>query len=67
MEPEDLDKYFRDIREFSKDCYYRGCQHVTEHDCAVIDALQRGELDKIRYEHFVEFLNELREAKQNRY
>lgn len=67
MEPEELDQYFREINEFSKHCYYRGCLHTAEHDCAVIDAVQHGQIDQLRYEHYLGFLNELREAKQNRY
>jgi ribosome biogenesis GTPase len=67
MEPEQLDNFFREISEFSKDCYYRECEHETEHDCAVLKALKEGELDPLRYQHYLEFLKELREITESRY
>ncbi|MFC4766063.1 ribosome small subunit-dependent GTPase A [Effusibacillus consociatus] len=67
MEPEELDSYFREISQLSKDCYYRECQHETEHDCAVLKARQEGVLDELRYQHYLEFLHEVRDSKEGRY
>lgn len=67
MEPAELDSYFRDIAALSRNCFYRECGHETEHDCAVLKALAEGSLDGARYRHYLEFMEELREAKEGRY
>ncbi|WP_231705767.1 ribosome small subunit-dependent GTPase A, partial [Effusibacillus lacus] len=67
MEPAELDDCFRDLARFSQDCYYRECEHETEHDCAVLKAVKDGELDRTRYEHYLEFLHEVKHSKEGRY
>lgn len=67
MEPAELDLYFRDMADLSADCYYRGCLHHREHDCAVQEAVAVGKLDRTRYENYLGFLREVREAKEGRY
>lgn len=67
MEPEHLSPCFVDIWEAGRDCKYRGCLHETEDGCAVRPAVETGALDKGRYAHYLEFLGELKEAKEWRY
>jgi len=67
MEPSDLSQYFRDIWDVSHDCKYRGCLHDTEDGCAVRPASEAGRIHKDRYAHYLEFLAELKEAKEWRY
>ncbi|WP_018132911.1 ribosome small subunit-dependent GTPase A [Effusibacillus pohliae] len=67
LEPAELDQYFREIACLSQDCYYRECEHESEHDCAVRKALAEGKLDEIRYRHYLEFLWEVRKTKEGRY
>lgn len=67
LEPDELDAYFRDIASLSANCYYRGCQHDREEGCAVRKAYDEGHLDETRYEHYLEFLKEVRETKEGRY
>lgn len=67
LEPEQLSRFFREIREVSKDCYYRGCLHTEEEGCAVRIAAKEGLILKQRYDHYLEFLAELKVAKERRY
>ncbi|KEO81950.1 ribosome small subunit-dependent GTPase A [Tumebacillus flagellatus] len=67
MEPEDLSQYFRDIWDASHDCKYRGCLHENEDGCAVRTGSESGRLSAGRYRHYLEFLAELKEAKEYRY
>ncbi|MCS6837133.1 MAG: ribosome small subunit-dependent GTPase A [Anaerolineae bacterium] len=62
VEPDELDAYFRDIRQHSARCKFRDCTHIHERGCAVRAALERGELHKRRYEHFLQLREELRET-----
>ena len=66
-EPEELSQYFRDIWNISKDCKYRGCLHESEDGCAVRRSSEEGKLNDDRYKHYLEFLAEVKEAKERRY
>ncbi|MFD0959389.1 ribosome small subunit-dependent GTPase A [Paenibacillus chungangensis] len=61
---EDLGYGFVEIRELSSDCKFRGCTHSHEPGCAIIAALERGEIEQSRYEHYRLFLAELNEKKR---
>jgi len=64
IEPEHLSHYFVEMREFLPDCKYRGCLHVSEPQCAIVSALQRGEIAQSRYDHYLQFLKEMKEKKR---
>ncbi len=57
----DLAESFRDFAQLSDGCKFRGCLHLSEPSCAVREALETGELDQERYEHYKQFMEELRE------
>ena len=44
---------FDEIRELEKQCKYKDCSHTKEDNCAVLNALENGNLDKIIYERFI--------------
>lgn len=46
---DDLDDAFPDIAEFAERCRFADCTHSGEPGCAVIEALNSGELDQRRY------------------
>src|SRR5690606_16069655 len=54
----DLAYGFVEMRRLSPDCKFRGCTHVHEPDCAVLAALEAGEIAKSRHEHYIAFLAE---------
>jgi len=60
----DLAFGFVEMRELSPDCKFRGCMHVQEPGCAVIAAVEEGKIASARYEHYMAFLNELKEQKR---
>jgi ribosome biogenesis GTPase len=53
-----LDRTFGAILELSGQCRYTDCTHMTEAGCAVIEALDRGELDPLAYENYVKMERE---------
>ncbi|ASS75719.1 ribosome small subunit-dependent GTPase A [Tumebacillus algifaecis] len=67
MEPPILAQCFRDIWELSHDCKYRGCLHASEDGCAVRAGAEAGTMSSARYAHYLEFLGEVKEAKERRY
>lgn len=54
---------FPDFRPFQERCHFKGCSHDHEPDCAVFEAVDRGELAASRYASYVEILDELRQVK----
>ncbi len=43
-----IDDVFSDIRELSATCRFKDCQHQSEPECAVRQAIERGEMDQAR-------------------
>ena len=44
---------FDKIFELSKKCRFRNCSHIHENGCAVIEAVEAGEIDRASYENFL--------------
>lgn len=49
---EDLGWCFREFRPFLDDCYFAGCTHTHEPDCAVRAAVASGQITPERYESY---------------
>ena len=49
---------FEAIIELSKDCKYKDCTHTTEIDCAVIAAVDKGEIEESSYENYLKMERE---------
>jgi len=63
IEAEDLTFCFPEIQGASENCKFRGCLHVTEPKCGVKAAVESGEIPAYRYEHYVDFLQEIKDRK----
>ncbi|MFB6497484.1 ribosome small subunit-dependent GTPase A [Bacillus haynesii] len=63
IEAEDLGSAFLEIGEKSAECKFRGCLHLKEPNCAVKRAVENGEIAQYRYDHYVEFLTEIKDRK----
>ncbi len=60
IEANDLKNYFREFKKFNN-CKFNNCNHIKEPKCAVKDAVDRGEIEKSRYENYLYIYNELKE------
>ncbi|MCL4233150.1 MAG: ribosome small subunit-dependent GTPase A [Deltaproteobacteria bacterium] len=49
-----LDVAFADIAELAAECRFADCRHETEPGCAVRAAIERGDLDADRFDHYVQ-------------
>ncbi|MCJ8006219.1 ribosome small subunit-dependent GTPase A [Lederbergia wuyishanensis] len=63
IEAEDLGHTFPEISGKSDECKFRGCLHENEPKCAVKTAVENNEILKERYEHYLQFLLEIKERK----
>jgi ribosome biogenesis GTPase len=51
--PEELSHYFPEMRALLGKCKYNTCTHLHEPNCAVLEALARGEIAESRYETYL--------------
>ncbi|MGA9532577.1 MAG: ribosome small subunit-dependent GTPase A [Anaerolineales bacterium] len=52
IEPEELDAYFPEIRQRVADCSFSDCSHLHEPGCAVLAAVESGEISPDRYDSY---------------
>lgn len=60
LETEELKELFPEFLKYSDMCKFSGCLHYKEPGCEVKNAVQRGEIHKIRYDFYVSVLEELK-------
>lgn len=58
VETADLSKSFRDIDKLSLECKFSDCTHTNEPGCAVLKAIENGELDERRLENYIKLKKE---------
>jgi ribosome biogenesis GTPase len=52
IEPEELDAYFPEISQRVADCSFSDCSHLHEPGCAVLAAVESGEISAGRYDSY---------------
>jgi len=57
---------FADVEAFAAQCKFRDCAHETEPGCAVRAAVERGDLDRGRFENYLRLDGELDAAVKRR-
>jgi ribosome biogenesis GTPase len=60
--PTDIISGFIEFQEFSGGCRFSNCTHTVEPKCAVKAAVESGDINPQRYEHFVILYNEANET-----
>lgn len=55
-----LDRCFPEFRRYLDECRFGDCIHVREPDCAVREAVARGEISTARYESYLLLLEDVR-------
>lgn len=62
VEPDELDGYFLDIAPHVHLCKFRNCSHTNEPGCAVIAAIEAGDINQRRYDNYIRLRDELKET-----
>ena len=53
IRPEELGHYFREMRDLMHACRFNNCRHINEPGCAVLQALEQGEIEPSRYDSYL--------------
>lgn len=57
IEPQELSHYFPEMRNLLNQCKFHNCRHINEPGCAVLDALENGEIEPSRYDSYLSIYN----------
>ncbi len=68
IEPEDLGSYYREFDNI-KSCRYTNCNHVNlnDADCSIAKSVKEGNVNKYRYDRYVQLYNILKEKWRKKY
>jgi len=61
---DEIGSCFREFAERSSACKFRGCTHIHEPQCAVLEAREQGLIAASRYDNYVGFMAERKEIKR---
>ncbi len=64
LRKEDLAGFYPEFVEWEKLCRFSGCSHMSEPMCGVRDAVESGDVSRMRYENYRLLYEELREQKR---
>lgn len=53
IEKQELSHFFPEMRSRMHDCRFNNCRHINEPGCAVLEALENGEIEPSRYESYL--------------
>lgn len=57
IEKQELSHFFPEMRERMHNCRFNNCRHINEPGCAVLAALEEGEIELSRYESYLSIYN----------
>lgn len=61
---EELAGCFREFEQYSDSCRFKDCSHTCEKGCAVIEAVDKGEIFKSRHASYCEMYEEAKQIKE---
>ncbi|MCR4901918.1 MAG: ribosome small subunit-dependent GTPase A [Butyrivibrio sp.] len=61
---ETLQSYYTEFARYEPECKFGGCSHISEPVCGIKEAVERGDIAKVRYENYCILYEELK-AKKN--
>ena len=61
---EDLPYAFREFLPYLGKCKFTDCSHTCETGCAILDALEKGEIGRERFESYKTLYNEVKDIKK---
>lgn len=63
----ELLSYYKDFLPYNGKCYYVGCVHISEPDCALKAELEQGKVSSDRYLRYVTIYKEIKEYEKRKY
>ena len=67
IEKEELSAYYPEFGKYLDQCRFLGCAHISEPDCVVKEAVEKGEIPRSRYDNYKQFYEELNQIQASKY
>lgn len=67
MDPMELQNWMREFELYRGQCYFSPCAHLTEPNCAVRGAVEKGEIDADRYARYALHYEDMKMRWRERY
>lgn len=64
VKAQNLQECFIEFEPYIGGCRFRGCAHISEPGCAVLEAVECGKISKMRHDNYKEMYSELKKAKE---
>ncbi len=64
LEKEELAQFYPEFTAHEKYCKFGGCSHINEPVCGIKDAVEQGQINKLRYENYLLLYEELKTKKK---
>lgn len=67
IETTELEKCFKEFKQYIKDCEFVGCTHIKEENCGIKNAVEAGKINLDRYNRFVRIYSELKDKENKKW
>ncbi|MPQ42446.1 ribosome small subunit-dependent GTPase A [Clostridium tarantellae] len=67
MEKDKLKYCFPEFDEYNGKCKFNGCNHYKEPGCSVKENVEKGNINKLRYEFYIKTLEEILSGRNNKW
>lgn len=67
IETKELYKYFREFKEYEKECEFVGCTHIKEKECGIRKALEKGNISNSRYQNYIKIYEDLKDREEHKW
>lgn len=64
LEKEQLASFYPEFEQYEKYCKFGGCSHLTEPVCGVREAVEQGQISRMRYENYALLYEELKNRRK---
>lgn len=64
IDKEEIALYYPEFRRYEPHCRFSGCAHIDEPDCGVKEAVERGEISRVRYENYHMLYQEIKAVRK---
>ena len=61
---DELAYYFREFAPYLDKCKFSTCAHINDKGCAVLEAIEKGEISPLRHKSYTELYNNVKDIKE---
>src|SRR5699024_8133848 len=63
LTPQQITEGFIEFRPYLGHCKFRDCKHISDPGCAIMDAVQQGDISHQRYQQYLKVLDSMADIK----